>query len=78
MVRYYIKKLRQHAGNIMVETSGDKIRNGIADGFIDMARALEKLDAPIEKAVEKKCFWCAVIGGFIGASIILIAILIVR
>lgn len=78
MIRHCIKKLRQHAGNIMLETSGDKLRNEIADGFIDMARALEKLDTPIERVVTKKCFWCAVLGGFIGASSVLIVISIMR
>lgn len=78
MLKYCSKKLRTHAANIMSETSGDNLRNSIADGFIDVARAIEKLDAPIEQIVNEKIFMCSILSGFISASSVLIVILVLK
>lgn len=72
------KRIRAYAGKIVAETSGDALRNEIANAFLETARQIERISEPINRTVSKAYFVGALIGAACGAIIPLLVILVLK
>lgn len=66
------KELRENAGIIASEKSGQKIRNALCNSLIDLATLIEDEEIPLKRSM----YSCYLKGAFMGTVILQIVIVI--